>query len=148
MEAASNSNLQTFSGWLVGDGALFGSNATGNGQFHLRASLFGNSLTYRVSYFSGNSGETDNTVTVTPLSINNIVVVKKDVLKYDVYFNGLKVMNQVIKQATVSTNFWPGFYYSGAYNLGNVLNYLIYNRALTSAEILQNFNATKSRYGL
>ena len=51
MEAASNSNLQTFSGWLVGDGALFGSNATGNGQFHLRASLFGNSLTYRVSYF-------------------------------------------------------------------------------------------------
>jgi len=31
---------------------------------------------------------------------------------------------------------------------GNISNFLFYNRALTSAEILQNYNATKKRYGL
>lgn len=37
---------------------------------------------------------------------------------------------------------------SGAYWSGSVSNLLIYNRALTAAEILQNYNATKNRYGL
>jgi hypothetical protein len=31
---------------------------------------------------------------------------------------------------------------------GNLASYKIYNRALTSTEILQNFNATKRRFGL
>jgi hypothetical protein len=31
---------------------------------------------------------------------------------------------------------------------GNIAVYMIYNRALTSTEILQNFNANKTRYGL
>ena len=31
---------------------------------------------------------------------------------------------------------------------GNIYNFKIYNRALTSEEVLQNYNATKSRYGL
>ena len=35
---------------------------------------------------------------------------------------------------------------SGAYWSGSVSNLLIYNRALTAAEILQNYNATKSRF--
>ena len=34
-------------------------------------------------------------------------------------------------------NFWHG----------NISIYMIYNRALTSSEVLQNFNANKSRYG-
>ncbi len=37
---------------------------------------------------------------------------------------------------------------SGAYWSGSVSNLLIYNIALTAAEILQNYNATKSRFGL
>ncbi len=37
---------------------------------------------------------------------------------------------------------------SGAYWSGSVSNLLIYNRGLTASEILQNFNATKSRFGL
>jgi hypothetical protein len=31
---------------------------------------------------------------------------------------------------------------------GNLYSLKVYNRALTAAEIQQNFNATKSRYGL
>ena len=37
---------------------------------------------------------------------------------------------------------------SGAYWSGSVSNLLIYNRALTATEVLQNYNATKNRYGL
>jgi hypothetical protein len=37
---------------------------------------------------------------------------------------------------------------SGAFMNGNVYNAMMYNRALTSQEVLQNYNATKSRYNL
>ena len=36
---------------------------------------------------------------------------------------------------------------SGAYWSGSVSNLLIYNKALSAAEVLQNYNATKSRFG-
>jgi len=38
-----------------------------------------------------------------------------------------------------------------AYNYwwnGSIANFQIYNRALTASEVLQNFNAQKSRFGL
>ena len=45
-----------------------------------------------------------------------------------------------------------GRYYSNIANtfyfVGNIAHVLLYNRALTDAEILQNYNATKSRFGL
>jgi hypothetical protein len=34
------------------------------------------------------------------------------------------------------------------YGASNIANVQIYNRALSAAEILQNYNATKSRFGL
>ena len=41
-----------------------------------------------------------------------------------------------------------GAYDSGNHFTGRISNALIYNRALTATEILQNYNATKRRYGL
>lgn len=38
--------------------------------------------------------------------------------------------------------------YFGRFFKGNVYSYKLYNRALTAAEIQQNFNATRSRYGI
>lgn len=35
----------------------------------------------------------------------------------------------------------------GRYWQGNISNTLIYNRALSTAEVLQNYNATKNRFG-
>jgi hypothetical protein len=148
VEAATNSNLQTFCGWLIGDGALFGSNASGTGQFHFRVSLASGTLTFRVTYYGGMGGEIDDTASVTSLSSNYIVVVKTSSKKYDVYFNASKVMNQVNKEATVSTLFFPGYYYSGSYNNGTVSNHMIYNRALSDSEILQNFNNGRQRFGI
>ena len=37
---------------------------------------------------------------------------------------------------------------SGAYLAANIAHALIYNRALSASEILQNYNATKARFGL
>ena len=37
---------------------------------------------------------------------------------------------------------------SGRYFKGNIANTLIYNRALSATEVLQNYNATKTRFGL
>jgi hypothetical protein len=34
------------------------------------------------------------------------------------------------------------------YYRGNISNFKVYNRALTAAEIQQNFNATRSRYSV
>lgn len=151
IQAATNSNLQTICGWMIGDGALFGSNAFGTGQFHLRVSLTSNVLQYNVSYFGGTAGESNNTANVTSRGINNFVIVKTAAEKYDVYFNAEKVLDQVTKKATVSTNFHPGHYYGNysagdLWNAGTVTNYLIYNRALSAAEIQQNFNALRGRY--
>ena len=148
VEAATNSNLQTICGWMIGDGSLFGSNSNSTGQFHLKVSLISNVLTYRVSYYGGAGVEGDDTVSVTSRSANNIVIVKTAAEKYDVYFNASKVLSQVTKKANVSVNFYPGYYYGGSWNGGTVSNYSIYNRALTASEVLQNYNATKSRFGL
>ena len=41
-----------------------------------------------------------------------------------------------------------GAYGAGNYYTGRISNVQIYNRALTAAEIVQNYNATKKRYGL
>jgi hypothetical protein len=37
---------------------------------------------------------------------------------------------------------------AGGYHNGNISTTLIYNRALTATEIRQNYNATKTRFGL
>jgi hypothetical protein len=42
---------------------------------------------------------------------------------------------------------WLGNGYNGFFN-GNIAQVSIYNRALTATEVLQNFNATRSRYGI
>ena len=41
-----------------------------------------------------------------------------------------------------------GFYQGGGQYWGDLAQVLLYNRVLTDAEVLQNFNATRSRFGL
>lgn len=72
-----------------------------------------------------------------------------------IYVNGIlensAVMTNPINYAS-STNFWIGNYASvpgaGVNFQGDVSNMLLYNRALSAAEVLQNYNAIKSRFGL
>ena len=63
------------------------------------------------------------------------------------YLNGvIKLSNKSLTNSTNST-FNIGVGFAGYFN-GDIPQTLIYNRALTSSEVLQNYNATKSRFGL
>ena len=67
------------------------------------------------------------------------------------YINGI-----LDYSSTISVDFSPtnntavriGFANAGEYATGNISNTQIYNRALSAAEILQNFNALRGRYGI
>lgn len=67
------------------------------------------------------------------------------------YLNGT-LDNSISQTGTVISN--PGslligkLSYASSYFNGNVSNTQIYNRALTAQEVLQNYNATKTRFGL
>lgn len=148
LAAPSSSSLQSYCGWFVGNGNFFGSSAGGTSQFHFQISLSGTNLTYNVTYYGGSGSEGVTSATVTPQSINHIAVVKTAAYYYDVYFNGTKVMNQAYKTATTGTSFYPGLFYSGSYNNHTVSSYQIYNRTLSAAEVQQNYNAGKGRFGL
>jgi hypothetical protein len=71
------------------------------------------------------------------------------------YINGVQV-NSDTQSGTIATNsggmsigVYGGFSGGrGYYYNGNLSMCRIYNRALTATEVLQNFNATKGRYGL
>lgn len=147
-QACSNSTLQTWSCWIIGsDGMAFGSSANSYGQFHMGV-FNGTSLNFNWSYYGGAGGDTQGIATVTPKAVNHIAVVKTAAYYYDVYYNGVKVINQNYKNATTNTNMYFGTYYSGSYSASNVPIYQIYNRALTSAEVLQNYESTRSRFGV
>jgi hypothetical protein len=70
------------------------------------------------------------------------------------YLNGNQVARYTATSATVSylnRNFKMAGTVSGSTSRpyrGNITQTSIYNRALTAAEVLQNFNATRSRFGV
>jgi hypothetical protein len=70
------------------------------------------------------------------------------------YVNGIDVFSVANNPPTtfpVSTGeYWLGEESNGylAPFKGNISNLILYNRVLTTSEILQNYNATKSRFGL
>jgi hypothetical protein len=50
--------------------------------------------------------------------------------------------------ASVGTSVGRAGDFAGQYFSGNIAQTLMYNRALSASEILQNYNATKTRFGL
>ncbi len=68
-----------------------------------------------------------------------------------VYVNGVAIYgptlvtwNTVLSNASIA-RLGPAF---GQYYQGSISEIMVYNRALTASELLQNYNVTKSRYGL
>jgi hypothetical protein len=64
------------------------------------------------------------------------------------YINGNLITTQSVSAGTNFTVRNLGWSYSSYYMNRDLYNTLIYNRALTQSEVIQNFNAHKSRYGL
>jgi len=68
------------------------------------------------------------------------------------YLNGAQVQTQTITNATISSNSNTNIShgdspYGDSFN-GKINVVQVYNRVLSASEILQNYNATKSRFGL
>jgi hypothetical protein len=101
---------------------------------------------------SGNSKQVRYTTTV--LNTLFFVFATVDSNNTTLYVNGTQV-NQTtgitLNPNPQSSEFAVGARVNTAYNgyfKGNIYQFQIYNRALTAQEILQNYNAQKSRFGL
>jgi len=160
IEAATNSNLQSICIWLKGgfisgvdvydNNSFTGSDADSTGKFHLIITYDQSSrIWFAQSWYGGHPTEPNYYVTVSPQSWNYLVMVKKSTKTYDVYYNGVLVMSNCIREANLSSKFNLGRWWSSQYvrSLGTA-NIKNYNRALSSTEILQNYNAQKGRFGL
>lgn len=92
-------------------------------------------------------------------------ILDSDVLLTNTYYNFVITWNlsvatmykngmQIAQDSTSGTKVTPSFLYFGGGNAGNtklngkIPNISVYNRVLTAAEIQQNFNATRGRFGI
>lgn len=66
------------------------------------------------------------------------------------YVNGVFITSTTMATSLLATsNLIIGWYgYGGAYFNGQLSNVMIYNKALSSTDVLQNYNSLKSRFGL
>jgi hypothetical protein len=110
-----------------------------------------NRLTCQISLTSG-YGQTD-TVTTSYSGIKNWAVVRNNT-SLTWYVNGAQDNTTSLSSFDVSQSNSKEWRIASNYDTalgqfkGNMYNQLLYNRALTAAEVLQNYNATKSRFGL
>jgi len=136
--------------------SLFGTLRYGCGRNLGLVSSFNNLVFY-------NDYGPPETGTCYPIGFNNYVVPNTwiyAVATYDGTTTKLYGIKQGILSQSTGTGFKSGstnvFSYNleigrggfGGYLSGNVANAFIYNRVLSQQEVLQNYNATKSRFGL
>lgn len=65
-----------------------------------------------------------------------------------IYLNGNPVLTCTIKHSNNNINLQIAEANASQYLAGNIAYAAVYNRALSASEILQNYNAVKSRFGL
>lgn len=134
-----------------------GTNILGRGSYGGSIGIFRSSVDNQVIFWVRTSSNIFSISTMVSRDIfHNIVGVWDGIDTARIYNNG-ELIN-----STTSTNISGapngGSYLTmgniafggtnGGYGAGNLSISKVYNRALTSQEVLQNFNATKSRYGL
>ena len=108
-----------------------------------------------VSIITNQSGA--NQITSATMTINTNTWYKLDITRNGssvlIYINGINVTTSAGSHINPVSNNYPltiGFYGDG-YNLYGsykVANFISYNRVLSATEILQNYNAQKSRFNL
>jgi hypothetical protein len=109
-----------------------------------------------INYYYGNSGYNGNPYTAlsppsTPTGRWNMLVTTRDPSQVNWYVNNSNVSNMsnpygVLTSTTLDITIGVG--YTGTPWIGRMAIIQAYNRALTAAEISQNYNAQKGRFGL
>ena len=148
--STSNLIVNTVSLWLyiktAQNGAIIcsGSDVYGSSSWEWSIFIYESNI-----YFRGNAGNFGNINYPASNYVNkwvNFTLIRNlNSLSY-LYENGI-YKNQASESSSTNTNQLRIGKAGAAANI-NLGNTLIYNRALSAQEILQNFNATKSRFGL
>jgi hypothetical protein len=138
---------------------IFGNSAAGTNINGIRLffnTYLSNSRVIVIEVGNGTSG--DNTSTSAKVIYdtwqNITFVLNKTTTSLKIYYNGILEVqkNSTVNNYNTNAAFRLGTLIDAApqnYILkGNVALYNVYNRELSSAEILQNYNGTKSRFGL
>ncbi len=140
----SSSQAQTYAGiWGTHNGSYTGfalQNVSTGNQWAL---LYGNGTTW--------VGWTSNNFTITPNVWQHVVCLMNSTSLL-MYVNGILVATYAISGPVVpsASNFTIGLSMIGLtrWLTGSIGITRVYNRALTATEVLQNFNAQRSRYGI
>lgn len=112
---------------------------------HLQLRYSGNYIQLLRAYITG---FTFTSIEVPVNTINNIVLTRSS-NTFSLYINSSFQSNSTQSYTFSLQNPVIGGNYDGTeYYVGNIYNFKYYNRILSSAEILQNYNATKWRFGL
>jgi hypothetical protein len=154
LDSLSN-NTHTYECWfkLLGtpaglyDGYFFGRSGYHEGFTQIKSSP---TVIYAITWYNDNT----NTALGTTLSLNTwyhgVYVANVETATRQLYINGSLVdSNTLTKQLRQYTS----AYYIGAASVDYASNSIVstaraYNKALTAAEVLQNFNATRKTYGV
>ena len=75
-------------------------------------------------------------------------MVKTAANTYDLYFNGSAVLTNVYRNSNTSTTLVLGQWWSYYFKPSQLAMVHTYNTALTSTDVLNNYNNTKGRFGL
>jgi hypothetical protein len=154
LDSLSN-NTHTYECWfkLLGTppglygGYFFGRSGYHEGFVHLKSSP---NVVQAITWYSN----TTNGALGTTLSLNTwyhgVYVANVEAATRQLYINGSLVDNNTL---TSQLRQYTSAYYIGAASVDYASNSIVstaraYNRALTAAEILQNFNATRKTYGI
>ena len=140
----------TFSCWartttLAGSGPMLfnaGPNGVGPDLFFYLGNIYWNT-------WDGGA----NPLATTPASVTDgnyhyYVVVNDASSNTKLYYDGVLLGTATYRTAANNTNLTIGGTTDTYMWNGNISNFTIYNRALTSAEVSQNFNALKSRFSI
>lgn len=115
----------------------------------------GNNAVYFAAGGGAGGGYLQNTSTTLQINnIYNIYYIKTGITTGKVYINGNEISLTAFgtglgSMPNSNADLRLGAFKEGSYFLnGNIYNTLIYNRTLLAIEVLQNFNAQKSRFNL
>jgi hypothetical protein len=82
-------------------------------------------------------------------NFHNYVIVNNSASVTSLYYDGALLGNATYRNASANTNLTIGGNTNTYMWNGDIANFVLYNnKALTASEVLQNYNATKGRYGL
>ena len=149
----------TFSCWartttLAMNPMLFNAGPNGNGPdlFFYNGKISWNTWDFDANYLA------TTPASVTDGNYHYYVVVNDASSNTKLYYDGFLLGTATYKSAAANTNLtiggntsgymWEGIELQYFRWNGNISNFSAYNRALTAAEITQNFNALRGRFGL